>query len=736
MSPGLIAGALLLTLAQPPTPPTPDWSPAHRDALARYGAGLMQARRDRLLTAAAAFEKAAKDDPDSTEPLKELVRLYSQTGREPDAVRAARTVLERNPADHDTAHALARLLYDLGELHEAVSVARSAAAGVDPARRPEKALALSRDLGTLLEKANDPAGAEAALTRARDVLVTHRKQLVVPGGLTPTEADVALANTQERLGKALVAQKKTDAAAAAFRAAHALYNDPKRLNDPEAAARLDWNLSAALAAKGDPAAALRHLESFLKLRPQAVEPFERLADVLRQNGQPDEVIPALRRHSAGDPTNLPVQAVLAAELARAPATRAAADDLFSRIGTLSNDPKVLRIVVRSHVQTARPRSVLDDLDHAYQTLKDRDAGGTARAAEHDFAAERARVLGELLRAEADWAGAVITAAADDLSAGRKREYATWHVLGVLAARHGRLDLAVVQFRQAVATAPRDTQPAAYGALIDVLWRSRKPADVAAACRDGLRAADGVAPAYFHFHLAYALAELGDGAEAVAASDRAITQAGDSDRLTVRLRKAAVLKVLGRWDEAIALCRRLLDEFDAPADRERTRYVLAGAYWGARRDAEAEAELRLILDSHPDHAGACNDLGYHLADRGRNLDEAERLVRRAVARDRLDRRRSGDAEPDNPAYLDSLAWVLFRRDKLPEARVLLERVSATPDGAADAVVWDHLGDVCFRLDDKPAAKAAWERAAALYPADHRGQRDGRLEEVRRKLRRVP
>lgn len=736
MSPGLFVGLLLLAPTQQPPTPAAGWSVPHRDALARYGAGLMQARRDRLITAAAAFEKAAKDDPDATEPLKELVRLYSQTGREPDAVRAARTILERNPADNDTAHALARLLYDLGELHEAVSVARAAAAGIDAARRPEKALALYRDLGTLLEKANDPAGAEAALLRARDVLVTRRKQLVVPGGFTPTEADAALADTNERLGKAQVALKKADAAAESFRAAHAVYGDPKRLNDASAAARLDWNLSAALASKGDPAAALRHLEAFLKLRPQAVEPFERLAEMLRQSGRADEVIPALRRHAAADATNLPLQAVLGAELARVPATRAAADEHFTRVGTLSNDPKLLRVVVRSHVDTAQPRRVLDDLDRAHQTLKDRDQGGSARVAERDFAAERARVLGELLRTESGWAGAVISAAAEDLSAGRKREYATWHVLGVLAARHGRLDLAVVQFRQAVATAPRDTQPAAYGALIDVLWRSRKPADVAAACRDGLRAADGVAPAYLQFHLAYALAELGDGAEALAASDRAIAQAGDSDRLTVRLRKAAVLKVLGRWDEAIALCRRLLDEFDAPADRERTRYVLAGAYWGARRDAEAEAELRAILDAHPDHAGSSNDLGYHLADRGRNLEEAERLVRRALARDRLDRRRSGEIEPDNPAYLDSLAWVLFRRDKVPEARALLERVSALPDGAADPVVWDHLGDVCFRLDDKPAAKAAWERAAALYPTDHRGQRDGRLEEVRRKLRRVP
>jgi tetratricopeptide (TPR) repeat protein len=445
-------------------------------------------------------------------------------------------------------------------------------------------------------------------------------------------------------------------------------------------------------------------------------------------------VPALRRHAAADPGNGKLSAVLAAELARDPDTRPAADELFAKLAT--NDPFVLKVVARARVESGQARLILDDLDVCYQTLKDRDEGGSARVADRDFAAGRARVLGELLAADAGWATPVLAAGADDLAAGRKREYATWHVLGVLAARHGKLDLAAVQFRQAVAVAPRDAQPAAYGALIDVLSRARKPADVAAVCRDGLRTADGVAPAYFHFHLAYALAELGDGPEALAAADRAIAQAGDPDRLTVQLRKQTVLKLLGRWDEAVALGRRLFDEFDAPADRQRVRYALAGAYWGAKKEAEAEAELRAMLEVDPDHAGAANDLGYHLADRGRNLDEAERLVRRAIARDRLDRRRAGEPEPDNAAYLDSLAWVLFRRGNPAEARALLERAAGIPAGAADAVVWDHLGDVCFRLDDKPAAKAAWERAAALYPADHRGRRDGRLDEVRRKLRRVP
>ena len=63
--------------------------------------------------------------------------------------------------------------------------------------------------------------------------------------------------------------------------------------------------------------------------------------------------------------------------------------------------------------------------------------------------------------------------------------------------------------------------------------------------------------------------------------------------------------------------------------------------------------------------------------------------------------------------------------------------ALPDGESDPVVWDHLGDVLFRSGDKPGAKQMWTKAQELYEADlrlsARGKRDGRLDEVKRKLR---
>ena len=740
MSAGLIAGAVLLALGAPTEPATggltsPGSPDARRDALARYGAALWQVRRDRLLSAARSLEAAAKQDPDATAPLKELVRVYSRIGREPDAIRAARRVLEKDPTDADTAHALARLLHDAGELKEAVAAARLAAESPELADRPDKALAVYRDLATLLDATADPAGAADALRQAIDLLTTRRKVVAASGLFTPTEVDAELADTHERLGKVLVKAAKFDAAADAYAAAHKLYADPARANDPGSAARLDWNLSGLYATKGDTADALRHLDAFLKLRPQALEPYERLASVLRQAGRGGEVVAALRRHADRDPKNLYLLAVLAAELAREPDTRRQADDLFATLDPLTNDAKIVRAVVRSHVETGRAALVLADLDRAYKGIgeTDEDAAASEKSA---FAAAKARAIADVLRAEPEWAAAVIRAAGEDLRQGAEHHYRTWHLTGVLAAWHRKLEVAAVQFRQAVRAAPREASYEAYVRLVDVLTRGRKPADVAAVCREAVQRFP--VPAFFNYHLAQALADLGEADEAVAVADTAIKQGSgtDTQRLSTRLGKVLVFEKLGRHDDAVELARKLLAEFELPADRLRVRYALAGALWGAKKYAEGEAELRAILDADPDHAGACNDLGYHLADQGRDLDEAERLIRRAVAVDRADRRRAGDPEPESAAYLDSLGWVLFRKGDPAGARDWLERAAAMPDGATDPTVWDHLGDVYFRLGDKAKAKAHWEAALGLYASDARAKRDGRPEEVKRKLKRVP
>ena len=55
---------------------------------------------------------------------------------------------------------------------------------------------------------------------------------------------------------------------------------------------------------------------------------------------------------------------------------------------------------------------------------------------------------------------------------------------------------------------------------------------------------------------------------------------------------------------------------------------------------------------PNDASLANSLGYILADHHQDMDEAKELIERAI-----------QAEPDNPAYLDSLAWVHYRQGNL-------------------------------------------------------------------------
>jgi tetratricopeptide (TPR) repeat protein len=739
----LFVGAVLCAAAEPEPPRPAPALESRRDALARYGAAVWNARRDRLLTAAGMLEAASKADPDATEPLKELARLYAQLGRDLDAVRAAQKALLRAPDDYDSALLLARLLSDLGEWANAVVAAKLGLASKTLADAPpDKAVRTYRELASICEKANDLASAEAALTKAVELLTDKRAAVVKVAAFTPKEADAEAADASERLGKVRVKRGKYDAAAEAFESAARLY---VKVGDTAGAARLSWNLSGALEAADKPDAALKYLEAFLKFRPLAAEPYKRLVRLLRAANREGDIEDELRKLRAADKGNDPLAAVLASELVRTAANRVEGDKLFERLTASTTDAAVIAVVVRSHLDTHRAVEIIKDLDRSFTVLKDdpnapKMPETEALTKSKLFAGEKARAYAEALAREPDGPAALLQAAGEDLRAGNKRTYGTYFFLGATAARHHKLELAILQFRQAVRLAPQGQHWDAYTSLFQVLRSANRPGEIETVCLNALANGElGGHELLFNFHLALALAEQGKP-EALAVADKLVGQGGDLNRLTVCVRRQLVLATMSKWDDAIEYGKKLLEEYDAPADRTRVRHELATAYFGAKKYAEGEAVLRAILDDDPDDTRACNTLGYHFAEQGRNLDEAERLIRHALAVDAIDRRKSGSADADHAGYRDSLGWVLFRRGKLPEARAELEKAVALSAGASDPTVWDHLGDVLFRLNEKARAKTAWEKAKELYEADprvsSRGRRDGRLDEVRLKLKRVP
>lgn len=114
----------------------------------------------------------------------------------------------------------------------------------------------------------------------------------------------------------------------------------------------------------------------------------------------------------------------------------------------------------------------------------------------------------------------------------------------------------------------------------------------------------------------------------------------------------------------------------------------------------EAELRKVIASKPVFAAAYNALGYSLADRNTRLNEALKLIEKALS-----------FSPNDHYMLDSLGWVHYRKGNLDKALDLLQqsfKVSQDPEIAA------HLGEVLWKKGKKEEAKKIWRESIKANP----------------------
>lgn len=173
--------------------------------------------------------------------------------------------------------------------------------------------------------------------------------------------------------------------------------------------------------------------------------------------------------------------------------------------------------------------------------------------------------------------------------------------------------------------------------------------------------------------------------------------------------AQTYQSLGLHRDAIPLLERLLAD---GVESVNVFFSLGAAQERSGAFDEAETAFRRLLEMAPDYAPALNYLGYMWADRGENLEEALRMLHRAVALD-----------PDNGAYVDSLGWAYFRLGQYEEARLHMEwAVRLVPD---DPTIFEHLGDIYLHLEEREQARASYRQALDLGSDE--------AEELRQKLR---
>lgn len=705
-----------------------------RDARTQYGLGIGSLRQEKLIEALGTLERAAKLDPESLEIRRALIPLYITLGRDDGARTLARHVIERDPFDMDTAFQYGRLLRADGRAAEAVPILQKAVGGKDAADRPERLLFLLSDLYDLLEKQGDWAGAAKAQEGVIKTITEKREQLLYGNGFTREDLQGSLARAYENLGRACVKAKEYDRAVTAFKGAR---DTLLKSDDPEArhqAVRISLNVSEVAASQGRWADALDALDAYLEHSPAEVGPYETKVDLLRKLGRERDIVPALRKYAAKQEYHLGLQLLLARELGKEPRTRREAEEKYTALLKENVKPEVYRGLFQLYQADGRARKVIDLFDEAAQVAgAEPDA---VRATDREAAAARWQAMTAAVRSDKGLVRALLDEAPGEVNREGKRHVNTWLFLGGLAAQVRLLDQAERLFRNSLLHLPAGKEFAVYQGLIYVLRRQHKYKDIVDVCRAGLaRRSDNIGlEMLLHPSLADALAALGEYDEALKHADRAVRISSDEYKVREHCRRAQIMAQAGRHADAVRECEETLKRFTRLADVQSVRYTLSNVYSLKGDHARSEEQLRLILEVDPDQELANNNLGYQMADRNVNLDEAERLIRRAIELDRAARKPAGD-DGDNAAYLDSLGWVLFRRGKHAEAREWLEKAAALPDGESDPTVWDHLGDVLAKLDQPARAKEAWQKAVKLYDNPGRRMSDPRKAEVEKKLKTV-
>jgi tetratricopeptide (TPR) repeat protein len=268
-------------------------------------------------------------------------------------------------------------------------------------------------------------------------------------------------------------------------------------------------------------------------------------------------------------------------------------------------------------------------------------------------------------------------------------------------------------------------------LLDFLWDRKKYDKVQKLCGELLELDGDEMLARFKALVVMerqilALAKLGE-------TDKALEQADKWIKLLnghwqVYQIRGQVLREAGKFDDAVKAYQEVIEKIEADenikddADRKRyvrnTKYVIAGIYVEADQVEKGTEVLQKLLQEDPTSATYHNDLGFIWADHDMKLAESEKLIRKAIELDLEARKKAADegkidpeqAKHANPAYVDSLGWVLYKEKKYDEAlKHLLEAANGDDEESNHIEIWDHVADCYLAMGKKKEALETFQKA---------------------------
>lgn len=653
---------------------TRDWLIASM-MLAATPALLAQAKEAKPAAAAATVQSAPVDRASAYYHYG-LAKMYEdqavQSGRQDLATQSIeqyKLALSADPDSKTLSDGLANLYFNLGRIREAVSAAKD-----QVARHPDDVQAHTLLGRTYLRSLGNGEGQQS-----QDILKAAIAEYETIAKLKPKDIE-----TRTLLGQLYGLAHDSVNAEAQFKAALAI--------DPESE-EATLSLARLYTEEGDLKRAAEAITQIPENDRSARESFA-LAGIYDQLKQPKEAVAAYKAVLAEDPDNADAKKGLAQALLASGQGDAAAQEYAKILSADPNDAQALIRQAQIERQEGKYEEALATLKKASALVSDNLELEFNEALVYD-------ALGRFDESVKLFKQALDQSASPDGKYNDQDKYNRWLFLdrlGNVYREQGKYDDAVGVYKQMTALGGEFEGKGAAN-IVDTYRDAHNWKAALQAAKDAAAAA----PADHDVQLTYArqLADAGKLDEAVKLAEAQLgTKKDDALKRDVYLTVADMYARAKKYKEASAALDQVEAASTKPEEKSFLYYYRGHVADVAKMYDQAEIEFRKGLALTPDSPSILNDYGYMLAERGVRLDEAVKMIKKAV-----------DEDPQNGAYLDSLGWAYFKQGQFQLAETYARK--AVQRLGTDPTVLDHLGEIEAKNGKLQAAVTEWERSMAQY-----------------------
>jgi len=673
-----------------------------RESLAWFMTGELLQRRNDFHGAYDAYKKAVKLNPKGVEIYRSLVPLAFSLNKTREAIQFATKAVELDPDDYLLARRLAIFMATQRKIPEALKLLETAVSSKKLEQYSAAHVTIQRDLAILyhaMGRKKEAADAYLVVFRARQAPKKYQLD-----EKTLERLEQSSVTSFERIGQVFLDDNRPQLAIQAFQAAQ-----KDRKGKPGS---LNYNLAKVYRQTKQPEKALKEIQKYLdaQLQTKGRAAYELLAEILKDLKKSDELIGRLEALAKKDRRNSELQYFLADQYVAVGRLKDA-EELYVKTMGKSDDPAALLGLAAIYRKQGNGKKWLSALERGLRGAKDPDEleQNLQRVEEEVKQAVTNKPFTQSLIKEGR------KKAADDKS---KLTFEERLVLAKLAAESRDTEAAVQFYRLSLKARPA-VASVLYGELGGYLLSAREYKQAAKVFQEAVDDATlRTSRPNFLFRLSQAYEMAGNTDAALKAIREAQEKLPGVSLL--HYQEAWIYYHARKWDIAIKKFEQVIRDF--PTNREivkRCRFSLSNIYVQKGERRKGEAILEKVYEEDPDDISVNNDLGYLWAEAGKNLKQAEGMIRKAVK-----------AEPNNAAYLDSLGWVLYMQKRYKEALPHLEKATKLPNGG-DATIWDHLGDCYDKLGRKNDAVNAWKKSLNKARSD-RFPDTKLIEKVKQKL----